>query len=271
MSAMTVSVVIPAHNSSTTIIRAIDSAVRQTRPPSEVIVINDGSSDDTVQVATAFARSAPVPVHIHTLNPNKGPGTARNWGWDNASGDLVAFLDADDAWHPRKLEVQAATMEIHQSAVMSCSEHHFGIDDDWKSVEIPAPIVFQDLGNFLVHNRCATPTVMFRRSIPERFDPAQVFIGVEDYLLWMRVVANHGPCIKILAPLTHCSNPAFGGSGLSGRLWAMERGELAVFRTLRSEGLISTERLVRCQVWSLAKFLIRLFDQKVFPIRSRHR
>jgi glycosyltransferase involved in cell wall biosynthesis len=264
-----VSVVIPTHNSSATIVRALDSIERQNRSPREVIVVDDASTDDTLAVVRDYASRSPLPIVIEQLGENIGPGATRNTGWDRATGDLVAFLDADDVWHPKKVESQVAVMAAHPNIVMTCHAHRFDIDGDWQEVTDREPIVSHDLADFLVSNRCATPTVMVRRGIAERFTTEHHH--AEDYLLWMRIVAAHGPCLKIDAPLTHCANPAFGGRGLSGNLLAMERAELAAFRTLRREGSIGTARLVGTSAWSLAKFLVRVVDRRLIPIRSRSR
>jgi glycosyltransferase involved in cell wall biosynthesis len=265
----TVSVIIPTHNSSNTIVRALDSIAWQTTTVHEVVIVDDASTDDTLQVARDYAQHSPLSIVIHELHENLGPGFTRNTGWERASGELIAFLDADDAWHPRKIESQLAVMVAHPHVVMSCHTHRFDIDGEWAEVNDREPIHSHDLKDFLVKNRCATPTVMLRHNIPERF--ATAHHHAEDYLLWMRIVAHHGPCLKIDAPLTHCANPAFGGSGLSGDLRAMERAELAAFRTLRRDGLISTPRLVTISLWSLAKFAVRVIDRRLIPIRSRRR
>jgi glycosyltransferase involved in cell wall biosynthesis len=266
---LTVSVVIPTHNSSSTIVRALDSVSRQSSPVREVIVVDDASTDDTIDVVHDYSNTSQLPITIHRLDTNLGPGATRNTGWERAGGDLVAFLDADDAWHPRKVESQVAVMTAHPNVVMTCHAHRFDIDGKWADVTDRESIASHDLGDFLFRNRCATPTVMLRRTIAERFDT--VHHHAEDYLLWMRIVGRHGPCLKIDAPLTHCDNPAFGGSGLSGQLAAMERAELAAYRALRREGLIGFPQLVAASAWSLAKFAIRVVDRKLIPIRSRRR
>lgn len=265
----TVSVVIPSHNSSSTIVRALESVAHQTLPVNEVIVVDDASSDSTVSVVNTYSQQSPLPIVVHQLHHNLGPGATRNTGWEHARGDLIAFLDADDAWHPRKIESQVAVMIAHPNVAMSCHTHRFDIDGAWGELTDHEPITSHNLDDFLVRNRCATPTVMLRRSLPERFTTEHHY--AEDYLLWMRIAAHHGPCLKINAPLTHCANPAFGGGGLSGNLIAMERAELAAFRTLRREGLISTPRLLTASLWSLTKFVIRIIDRRLIPIRSRRR
>jgi glycosyltransferase involved in cell wall biosynthesis len=266
---LTVSVVIPTHNSSATIVRALDSIARQTQAVHEVIIVDDASSDDTLESVRDYAARSPLPIVVDRLEQNLGPGATRNAGWNRATGDLVAFLDADDAWHPRKVESQVSVMTAHPNVVMTCHAHRFDIDGEWRDVTDREPITSHDLADFLLKNRCATPTVMLRRGIAERFTTKHHH--AEDYLLWMRITAAHGTCLKIDAPLTHCANPAFGGGGLSGDLLAMERAELAAFRVLRREGSIGVTRLIGASVWSSAKFLIRIVDRKLIPIRSRRR
>jgi hypothetical protein len=86
----------------------------------------------------------------------------------------------------------------------------------------------------------------------------------------MRIVAAHGPCLKIDAPLVHCSNPAFGGRGLSGQLLAMERAELTGYRTLHREGSITLPMVLAASLWSIIKFLIRV-ARSANPLRKNQR
>ena len=96
-----VSVIIPAYNAAPFLHRTIQSVLDQTSPPAEIIVIDDGSKDETSQIAREFNES----VRCHS-KPNGGPASARNQGIRVATGDWVAFLDADDQWLPDKLEKQ---------------------------------------------------------------------------------------------------------------------------------------------------------------------
>jgi succinoglycan biosynthesis protein ExoO len=98
-----VSVVIAAYNAATFLARAVMSALRQTCPPLEVIIVDDASSDDTVAVARELtARDARV--RVLRLDANQGPAAARNVGFDSACGQWIAVLDADDAFLPDRLE-----------------------------------------------------------------------------------------------------------------------------------------------------------------------
>jgi glycosyltransferase involved in cell wall biosynthesis len=262
-----VSVVVPTHNSSATIGRALRSAASQSARPCEIVVVDDASSDDTLAVVAGLARALPVPVRTIALPENLGPGTARNTGWDAATGDWVAFLDHDDAWHPEKLSLQHALMAAEPSLAMSGHLHAFRTDDDWPRVAPRPPVARFGLRDFLVRNRCSTPSVMVRREIELRFERGSSF--AEDYLLWMRIVAAHGPCARIEAPLVHCTNPAFGGTGLSGRMVAMERAELRNFRVLRRERAIGSGAAAAATGWSLAKFVLRLARTSLRRFRRR--
>ena len=266
MNLPTVSVVIPMHNSSTTIERALQSVFEQTHRPAEVIAVDDASTDGTCALVERIAVNSPIPLKLIRLSENIGSGLTRNEGWRVASGELIAFLDADDAWHPRKLEIQVVAMSEHPGNVMSCHQHRFSRDNDWNLISSPRHRMI-GLRSFLFKNRCSTPSVIVRSGIEQRFGAGS---HSEDYLLWMRIVAAHGPCLKIDAPLVHCSNPAFGGRGLSGQLLAMERAELTGYRALHREGTITRPTVLAASLWSIIKFLIRVV-RSANPLRKNQR
>ena len=99
---MKISVVIPAYNAEKHLARAIDSVLSQTRPADEVIVIDDGSTDATAEVAGSYGDKV-----IFLQQENAGVSVARNTGIEAAAGDWIAFLDADDEWLPKKIECQS--------------------------------------------------------------------------------------------------------------------------------------------------------------------
>jgi succinoglycan biosynthesis protein ExoO len=109
---MDFSVIMPAYNVSGIIERAIRSALAQTLPPLEILVIDDCSTDDTVEVVRALAREIPS-LRVLSTPVNSGPAAARNVGLRAAKADWIALLDSDDAWKPGRLkrlsEVASAT------------------------------------------------------------------------------------------------------------------------------------------------------------------
>ncbi len=110
-----ISVIIPVYNGARFLRDAIDSVLAQSYVPWELIVVDDGSTDDS---ATIVAR-LPLPAATRLLlarQPNQGPAAARNRGIELATGDLLAFLDADDIWAPEKLQLQVAHLAAHPEA-----------------------------------------------------------------------------------------------------------------------------------------------------------
>ncbi len=105
-----VSVIIPAYRAAQTIGRTLHSIARQTVTPREIVIVDDGSDDDTAKVARSFADAlAPSALKIVT-QPNLGAGAARNRALAEATQPLIAFIDADDEWLPGKLERSVAEM-----------------------------------------------------------------------------------------------------------------------------------------------------------------
>jgi glycosyltransferase involved in cell wall biosynthesis len=100
-----ISVIIPVYNCADFLAEAIQSVLAQSYPASEIIVVDDGSTDGSVSVAAGFPQARVL------SQSNAGPGSARNMGVLNASGSYLAFLDADDLWAPDKLQCQMSAME----------------------------------------------------------------------------------------------------------------------------------------------------------------
>ncbi|WP_404355926.1 glycosyltransferase family 2 protein [Methylotuvimicrobium sp. KM1] len=98
---MNISVVIPAYNSAEFIADAVHSILKQTRPITEIIIVDDGSTDNTQQIVEAL----PGPI-TYIKQPNQGPSAARNTGIKAANSEWIAFLDADDQWTPDKIDKQ---------------------------------------------------------------------------------------------------------------------------------------------------------------------
>ncbi len=120
--ALSVSTVIPTYNRAHLVRRAVDSALGQSRPGDEVIVVDDGSTDDTAAVLAPYADRI---KYVRT--PNGGGGAARNVGVRHATRDLVAFLDSDDEWMPGKLELARRWLEARPDVLFLFSE--FAITD----------------------------------------------------------------------------------------------------------------------------------------------
>ena len=105
---MDISVVVPAYNAARTVAETLESILAQSLPPREVVVVDDGSRDGTLEVLRTFTDR----VRVKT-QPNSGVSATRNRGVEEAAGEWIAFCDADDVWHPDKLRVVAAVAASH--------------------------------------------------------------------------------------------------------------------------------------------------------------
>lgn len=121
-----VSIVIPVHDGGATIARALDSVLGQTYEPIEIIVIDDASTDATSTILTSYAENR---VRVISTIDNKGPSEARNIGIRAASGDYIAFLDADDEWRSDKLSKQMTLMTARERVTLVTCQGHFQTPD----------------------------------------------------------------------------------------------------------------------------------------------
>lgn len=171
--------VIPAFNAERTIVRTLESVFAQTLPPTEVLVIDDGSRDNTFDVVRAA-----FPAVKLISQTNAGPGGARNHGISLASGEWIAFLDADDTWRPEKLQRQAAWMSedvdlVHAHASNTSDAMRSGSEATFATVWRQNPFVTSSV----VVRKCAIDAV-------GGFNNDRGLIGVEDYNLWLRLTAR---------------------------------------------------------------------------------
>jgi glycosyltransferase involved in cell wall biosynthesis len=180
----------PAWNSRETIGRALDSVLRQSLPPFEVIVVDDGSSDGT----SAFVEQTYGQRVRVIRQPNAGPSRARNRAVEEARGDWVAFLDSDDEWMPEKLERQTEFLRQHPGAGL-CATSCLLTFDDGHSEQVRVP---QDLSRQEVFVRLSLKTVFPLSTVVM---PRAVFTAMggfdeslrcgEDRYLWTRVAVRH--------------------------------------------------------------------------------
>jgi glycosyltransferase involved in cell wall biosynthesis len=184
---MTISAVIPCYNSAATIRDALRSVEAQTVKADEVVVVDDGSTDDSAGIVE---REFPQCRLIRQANA--GPAAARNRGVSEAMGDWIAFLDSDDAWLPWRLSAVLDLASVHPDVGLWCGE---ALRWSGSSTAAPQPVkpTFHRvaLDCFLSNNPIATSSVLVRRDVlleSGGFDPA--FRGPEDFDLWLRVGAR---------------------------------------------------------------------------------
>jgi len=211
----TISVIIPTYNRAESLSQAIESVLAQTRPPADIIIVDDGSTDETA------ARLGAYPVRVLTQE-NAGVSAARNRGIEASSGDYIALLDSDDAWMPEKLERQMAMFSAHPDARL-CHTDEVWIRNGRRVNEMKK----HAKGGGWLFERCVALCCISPSASVLRRDLFEVYgffdeslPACEDYDLWLRVTA-HEPVLFVPERLTIKN----GGheDQLSRRFWGMDR------------------------------------------------
>lgn len=232
MNKISVSVIIPTFNRAKLLPRAIQSVLIQTTPADEIIVIDDGSTDETATIVQSeFTRIK----YIH--QDNQGISAARNSGINHAQGEWIAFLDSDDEWLPAKLEKQ-------KSALLNNPEYRIcHTDEIWirngrrvnphkkhqkyggEIYKFCLPLCVISPSSVLIHKQVFTKLGNFDTTLP----------ACEDYDMWLRICA-YNPVLYIDEPLMI----KYGGhtDQLSKKYWGMDR-----FRIQALEKMLSDSRL----------------------------
>lgn len=182
-----VSVIIPVYNRATLVPQAIDSILSQTYDNVEIIAINDGSTDNSLEVLRKYEKKWPDKVRVINQD-NQGQVLARNNGIKASTGEYIAFLDSDDRWLPQKLELQLPrfTPEV---GLVYCSVEFIDESGQVIAVERCDPeLVGNIYPQLLVQNRMTGGTVVIRKDILDEvglFDPE--FKAAENWDLWIRI------------------------------------------------------------------------------------
>lgn len=257
MEKASVSVIIPCFNCEKTILRALSSVQRQTLPVSEVICIDDCSSDSTLKVIESFKKeNSNINIIILQTEKNSGPSDARNMGWNIASGDYITFLDADNAWHPEKIRLQylwmLANLDVSFSGHASPLTGEIQVSQS-NYVHSSVEHTLVTRSSLLQSNHFETSSVMLKRNLPYRFKPGKRFC--EDYLLWLQICLDGHK----LHRLEICTTYVFQTPrSLSTKLLKMRIGDISNYWQLWEEKRINF--IVMCQriILSVLKFVLRL-------------
>jgi teichuronic acid biosynthesis glycosyltransferase TuaG len=192
-----VSVIMPVYNAEAWLQRAIESVLVQSHAHLELIAVDDASRDRSPVILDAYA-ATDARVRVLRQPTNGGVAAARNAAIAAARGDYIAFLDADDWWHPAKLERQLASMRKNNALVSYASYWRVAEDGRVLSKVTPPPQV--DWRDMLSSNFIGTLTGMYARSLGDV--PFQR-IGHEDYVFWLEQVrrASRAVCVESPEPL----------------------------------------------------------------------
>jgi len=223
---MNISVVIPTYNRYDFLKRALTSVFAQTYQASEVIVIDDGSTDNTKNILQDF------PTIKYIYQDNKGVSSARNLGIKHATHKWIAFLDSDDEWHRDKLQEQVSFHTINRNILMSYT------DEKWirDGIEMKIPKKFRKIGkdafreNIEYCNIAPSSTIIYKRVLNELGTFDENLEVCEDYDLWLRVAILHDIGLINKKLITKYAGHE---DQLSFKFWGMDR-----FRVIALENLL---------------------------------
>jgi glycosyltransferase involved in cell wall biosynthesis len=198
------SVVIPTYNRAEKLRRTIESVLAQSFRNFEVLVMDDGSTDDTRAVVEAFDDSR---IRYDWAPNSGGPATPRNRGIDAATADWVCFLDADDLWHPDKLDQVARCIEGNPGADLICHDVVTSVEASGEKFTSRCGPFERDLYRVMLTegNQVITSAATVRREFLDRhglrFNTSPDYVIVEDYDLWLRIALAGGRFCQIRQPL----------------------------------------------------------------------
>ena len=199
------SVIIPACNAEHSLEQTIESVLRQSLPAYEIIVVDDGSEDGTADIARGYGTKV-----ILLQQQNLGQGAARNRGLERASGEAVAFLDADDFWLPEFLETTAAFLESHPEAVAVNTAFKTLLREGRETIGPPCvtagtcreAVVLEDFFAFWAEqDHVRTGTVLIRKSVIEQAGLQRAELRISQDLEYWGWLATFGKWGFIPEPL----------------------------------------------------------------------
>jgi glycosyltransferase involved in cell wall biosynthesis len=254
----TVAAIVPAYNAAALLPRSIESILSQTVPVTEVIVVDDGSTDETRQVAESFG----PPVKCIS-QPNAGLAGARNSGIRAATSEWIALLDADDRWLPNKIEQQLNAAARHPECVLLYSDATVVLPDGSIAGHFltdKGPISGWVFDRLLASCFMLPSTVMVRRKV--LLDAGlfnESFRRVEDYELWLRLAREHQFYMVPDSLTLYERQP----DSLSRNVAAMLMAQIEVLEPLLNQPLTPSQRA------NLKKRLGRTYFDLSYEMRDR--
>ena len=249
----TVSSIIPAFNSAHTIEHTVESALAQSYPVHQIIVIDDGSTDGTGSIADAIAAANSNVRVVH--QSNRGLSGARNRGLAEAAGEYIATLDADDIWHPEKLALQVAALESNPRAALAYGwfrriDAHDRVLPGSASPRVEGRAFYRHLDHNFISNG-SSPLVV--ASVARAIGYDEHIRSGEDYLFQLRVAQHHEfACVP-----AYLTGYRLRAGSMSHDTERMIRGHIAMFGILARESSPAAHRIIAERIARLEVELVR--------------
>ena len=243
-----VSVVMPVYNAADTVTESVQSVQAQTWSDWELVVVDDGSKDSSVEILTDLSEKDPR-IRLFRQEHNSGVAAARNRGIQEANGQYIAFLDSDDLWRPEKLEKQIAFMGEHQAAISATAYgvidetgRRAGVDRHFPGTQ--AGYRTYDFQELLKGNALGCLTVMIdREALQEQGYTGEITfpqIKHEDYALWLSILQTG---VKAYALEEVLADYRIGSKSISGNKWRSAKWTYDIYRKHLGLGRIES---IRC-------------------------
>lgn len=198
-----ISIITPMYNAANFIAETCDSVIKQTYINWEMIIIDDCSTDNSVEIVSEISKNHQRIKLLKAPKNYGGPAGPRNIGINSANGQYVAFLDSDDIWFPEKLESQIDIIR-NNNAYMCCTAMQPFTDIVQLTTHIStSQTKVINFKNNQIKNRIATSSVIIDKRCLEMFpfNESIEYKAVEDYDCWLKILKHYGPCQKIKYPL----------------------------------------------------------------------
>lgn len=248
---MLVSVIIPCYNSQDTIKKTLHSVMIQTYRDFEIILVDDGSTDETQHEIEKFFDNKMID-YKYIYQENSGPSSARNNGVQNASGEYIAFLDSDDEWHPQKLEI---TINLFKKYSIDMVGHNCSLKNNFNVKYTAEKIKKISFYQLLFKNFAVTPSVVVRKNILMPFNEDMKY--AEDYELWLRMSLKND-IYYYEDPLVLLGRKPLSSGGLSESKWQMRKGEIKMYFFASKYSRFVLAILPFLVVFSLIKHVVKL-------------
>tara|TARA_B100000780_G_scaffold265518_1_gene220989 strand:+ start:527 stop:1432 length:906 start_codon:yes stop_codon:yes gene_type:complete len=258
-----VSVILPCYNSADTVALSLKSAAFQSRPPAEILILDDGSSDNSKAIIESTIKDiqdkTPSKIRFFPCEENRGVYPVRNQALEEATQPYLAFLDSDDYWHPQKLEIQYSFFEKDPNLALSCHGVVFrnGVPETLKKFDTdyePSTKIMKH-SNVLFRNVMITISIMIKKPENLKFDEEKK--RGSDMLFWLEIVLRGGKAMWIRDNMSFTAKPLYGAGGLSGNIWKAEMAQQNNLHKLWKRGYISLWYCLILRGFSLAKMVRR--------------
>jgi glycosyltransferase involved in cell wall biosynthesis len=263
------------YNSGTTAVCSVKSVLRQTYQKCryEIIVVNDGSTDNSLQIMSRYKIQENVENLIIIDQPNGGPAVARNTGLRIATGDYLCLLDSDDEWLPSKIEHQMEILNKHPYIdFLGCNalnQKMKFLGKEIKTLYRPTPF------KLLIKSLPVTPSVIFKRNVLTDvgyFDD-KIVRYAEDGMYFLRI------CVKknyYFSPeelvITGGGKHPYAEHGLASNLKGMHRGELAVLMYAKKNNIINNFQYIFLSLFFEIKYIRRIVIKFCYTVqKSTHK